>query len=202
MRYDLGHKIYLRFPQQREGFPVGENMRRIISISHKMDNSLAFFMIPFFLLAYVAWRPFVFSNLLILSFTLPILPQPSSFFSHSLTIPFYCTFHPLFPIALYQTPLHLIWFATQSINQSIFFPVSKWLFTNQIGWLVRGRTRKENASSLHFRCKKYFSFYYKIDAEMPWMTIDHMLIICGGEWRGVLNHKLWAIRSELFWTTC
>ena len=66
-------KKYLRLPLHNEGFPVGENMRSIISISHSIDNSVAFLMIPFFLLAYVAWRPLVFSSLLIFSFTLPIL---------------------------------------------------------------------------------------------------------------------------------
>lgn len=73
------HQTNLRFPLHKEGLPVGENMRRIISISQSIDNSLAFFMMPCFLLAYVAWRPFVFSNFFIFSFTLPILHLTPTF---------------------------------------------------------------------------------------------------------------------------
>lgn len=70
----LEHTLhYLRVPQHTAAFPVGENIRRTISMSQRIDNSLAFFKIPFFLLANVAWRPFVFSNFLIFNFTLPIL---------------------------------------------------------------------------------------------------------------------------------
>jgi hypothetical protein len=38
---------YLRSPWNNVGLPVGENMRRVISTSHKIDNSLAFFKMPF-----------------------------------------------------------------------------------------------------------------------------------------------------------
>jgi hypothetical protein len=44
-------KKYLRVPLHIEGLPLGENMRRTMSMSHSMDNSLAFFMMPCFLLA-------------------------------------------------------------------------------------------------------------------------------------------------------
>lgn len=67
---------YLRLPQHSEALPPGENIRRIRSMSQRIDSSLAFFKIPFFLLANVAWRPFVFSNFFIFNFTLPILLNP------------------------------------------------------------------------------------------------------------------------------
>jgi hypothetical protein len=67
--------MLLRVPQHIAALPVGENIRRTISMSQRIDSSLAFFKIPFFLLANVDWRPFVFSNFFIFNFTLPILKR-------------------------------------------------------------------------------------------------------------------------------
>lgn len=64
---------YLRSPRTNVGFPVGENIRRIRSMSHNIDNSLAFFKMPFLLFEYVICRLLVLSNLFIFSLTLPIL---------------------------------------------------------------------------------------------------------------------------------
>lgn len=64
--------MYLFSPKQSEGFPVVEKMRRSTSTSHKIDNSLAFLMIPVRLFEYVTCRPPVVSNFWILSLFLPI----------------------------------------------------------------------------------------------------------------------------------
>ena len=66
-------EIYPRSPKYAEGFPVGENMSRIMSISHKIANSLAFLVIPVFRLAKVIWRLLLLSSLLIFNLTLPII---------------------------------------------------------------------------------------------------------------------------------
>lgn len=65
--------IYLRCPRNIDGFPVGENMRRIISMSHKTEISWAFFNIPALRLPYVTCLLLRLSNLCIFNFTLPIL---------------------------------------------------------------------------------------------------------------------------------
>ena len=67
------HFSYLCSPWKTVGFPVGENIRRTISMSHKMDNSLAFFKIPLFLFEYVTCLLPVLSSRLIFNLTLPIL---------------------------------------------------------------------------------------------------------------------------------
>lgn len=59
------------------GLPVGENIRRTISISHNIDNSLAFFKIPLLLFEYVTFLLLLLSNLFIISLTLPILKNPN-----------------------------------------------------------------------------------------------------------------------------
>lgn len=64
---------YLRSPWSNVGLPVGENMRRTISTSHSIDNSFAFFKIPFLLFENVTCRLPLLSNFFIFNFTLPIL---------------------------------------------------------------------------------------------------------------------------------
>lgn len=64
---------YLLSPMHMVGFPEGENMMRIRSISHNMDSSLAFLRIPDRRFEYVTCLPLVFSSFLIFSLTLPIV---------------------------------------------------------------------------------------------------------------------------------
>lgn len=68
----MNQNHYLLSPTHMVGLPLGENMRRMRSISQSMDNSLAFLRIPDRRLEYVTCRPLVFSSFLILSFTLPM----------------------------------------------------------------------------------------------------------------------------------
>lgn len=72
--------LYLLSPWHNVAFPVGENMRRTISMSHSIDNSLAFFTIPALLLEYVTCLPLLFSNFLIFNLTLPIMFKETSYF--------------------------------------------------------------------------------------------------------------------------
>ena len=95
---------YLRLPQHSEALPPGENIRRIRSMSQRIDSSLAFFKIPFFLLANVAWRPAVFSNFFIFNFTLPILFQPKQNKTHT-----HSTNHPIGQRRKKMRPLETFW---------------------------------------------------------------------------------------------
>lgn len=100
--HNLNARLYLHLPLHNDGFPFGANMRSIISISHSIDNSAAFFIIPFLLLAYVVWRPLVFSNLFIFSFTLPILH-----ITYTCIVKYHITLTLIIPLTIYKKILFL-----------------------------------------------------------------------------------------------